>query len=425
MTVAESATGVNALPQQKVHIIGIGDDGSAGLTSTARQLIDNADRVFGSSTILGRVSGGRQREPVSGDLAQLVQLIEAHPDDRLVILATGDPLFYGVARFLCDQLGKERFEVVPHVSSMQLAFARVKESWDEAYLSNLATTDLNVVCEKCRTAEKVGLFTTEDHSPAAVAQSLLDRGIDYFSVYVCENLGSPDERVTQCNLDEVSRQKYSPLNVMILVRRPDVPDRPTEIAGQQLFGNPDEAFLQSKPKRGLITGAEVRVIALAELGLQPQSTVWDVGAGSGAVAIEAAQVAHAGRVYAIEMDVEDYQLVAENAQRFGVTNLIPVLGAAPDAWSDLPDADAIFIGGTGRAVSEICRLAVQRLRPRGNLVANITSINHVAATHEVLRTAGLHPLVRMISVSLSTEQMENIRFEAFNPTFLVTAKREA
>jgi len=409
--------------QQKVHIIGIGDDGGEGLTSLARKLIDGADLVLGSDSVLGRVSGGKQRQSIAGSLESLERQIQSHADCKLVILASGDPLFYGVARYLCDQMGKDRFEVVPHVSSMQLAFARVKESWDEAYLSNLATADLNLVVEKTRTAEKVGLFTTDDQSPAKVAQALLDRGIDYFSVYVCENLGSPDERVTQGNLDDVARQQFAPLNVMILVRKPDVPDRPTAIAGGRLFGNPDEMFLQSKPKRGLITRAEVRVIALAELALQPQSTVWDVGAGSGAVAVEAAKLAHAGRVYAIEMDVQDYQLIVENAQRFGVTNLVPVLGAAPDAWSELPDPDAIFVGGTGRAVSEICNMAVQRLRTGGTLVANITSINHVAATHEVLREADWNPTVRMISVAVSTDQMESVRFEALNPTFVITAKK--
>jgi len=408
---------------QKVHIIGIGDDGGEGLTSSARQIIDSADLVLGSQASLGCVKSGKQREPISSNIDDLVRKIEVHADGRLVILATGDPLFYGVARYLCDQLGKDRFEVVPHVSTMQLAFARVKESWDEAYLSNLATTDLNLVVEKTRTAEKVGLFTTEEYPPSKVAAALLERGIDYFSVYICETLGSPDERITQCDLREVVQQQFSPLNVMILLRKPGSPDRPTELVGRRLFGNPDEAFLQSKPKRGLITPAEIRVLALAELQVKPSSTIWDVGAGSGAVAVEAAQLATAGRVYAIEMDPEDYQLISENAQRFGVTNLISILGAAPQAWGDLPQPDSIFVGGTGRAVSEICKLAVDKLRPGGTLVANITSINHVTATTDVLRESGLNPLVRMISISLSTDQMESVRFEALNPTFLVTARR--
>ena len=109
---------------------------------------------------------------------------------------------------------------------MQLAFARVKESWDDAYLTSLATQPLELVVEKARTAAKVGLFTTDAAPPAAVAQALLDRKIDYFTAYVCENLGSPDERVTHEELVEIAKQDFSPLNVLILLRKPGVPDRP-------------------------------------------------------------------------------------------------------------------------------------------------------------------------------------------------------
>src|SRR5690348_8811243 len=161
-----------------------------------------------------------------------------------------------MARFLCEKLGKDRFEVMPHVSSMQLAFARVKESWEEAYLTNLANHSLDHVIEKIRTAEKVGLFTTESNTPAAVAEALLARRIDYFNAYVCENLGSPDERVTQGTLKELAEQEFAPLNVMVLVRRAGAPDRPSERIGRRVFGNPDEVFLQTKPKKGLLTPSE-------------------------------------------------------------------------------------------------------------------------------------------------------------------------
>src|SRR5690348_15605117 len=99
-----------------------------------------------------------------------------------------------MARFLCEKLGKDRFEVLPHVSSMQLAFARVKESWDEAYLTNLATQSLERVVERVRSAEKVGVFTTEECPPKALARAMQEKGLDYFTFYVCENLGSRDER---------------------------------------------------------------------------------------------------------------------------------------------------------------------------------------------------------------------------------------
>ena len=166
-----------------------------------------------------------------------------------------------MARYLCDRLGKDLFEVVPHVSSMQLAFARIKESWEDAYLTSLAGRPIEAVVDRIRTAEKVGLFSSDDCPPARLAR-LLDRGIDYFRAYVCENLGSPDERVTQAELADLAAMDFDPLNVMILIRKPNRPDRRQPASRHRLFGNPDDAFAQSLPKRGLITQAEVRAIAL-------------------------------------------------------------------------------------------------------------------------------------------------------------------
>lgn len=410
---------------EKVQIIGIGDDGIEGLTAAARARLQQAGLILGARQTLAAVEGHpAQKLDISGDLEQIVKRIEAAKTESIVILASGDPLFYGTARFLCDRLGKDRFEVTPHVSSMQLAFARVKESWDDAYLTSLATQPLDLVAEKARTATKVGLFTTDQSPPAAVAQALLDRGIDYFTVYVCENLGAPDECVTQGELDEVATQQFGPLNVMILVRKPGVPDRPASMKGRRLFGNPDEAFLQSHPKHGLLTPAEVRSIALAELDIGRSSVVWDVGAGSGSVSIEAAQVAAAGSVYAIEMDPEDYALIAANAERFGVTNLIPVLGQAPDAWQGLPKPDAIFVGGSGRHIRGLVEQAFEQLKSGGRLVANVGSIENLAEVRKVLHKAAGDTKVLMINISRGNDQLDRLRFESLNPTFLIAAVRE-
>ena len=406
---------------KKVHIIGIGDDGLDGLTSAARQLIDDAELMLCAEPSLAADKRTAGVEIVA-DFDGMVRRIADHPDHRIVILATGDPLFYGTARFLWDRLGKDRFEVLPHVSTMQLAFARVKESWDEAYLTNMANQALDRAVERIRTAEKVGLFTTEQTPPAKVAQALLERQIDYFSAYVCENLGSPDERVTQGELSDVAGQEFSPLNVMILIRKPNVPDRPAAMIGRRLFGNPDEAFLQSKPKRGLLTPAEVRSIALAQMDIGPASIVWDVGAGSGSVAIEAAQIASDGTVYAIEMDLEDHQLISANADRFGITNLVPVLGKAPDVWNELPDPDAVFVGGTGRAIAHIVEDAFQRLRSRGRLVATVASIENVATVHSILSKSS-DANTWMIQLARSNQQFDRLMFESLNPTFLISAMK--
>src|SRR5262249_34085808 len=154
----------------------------------------------------------------------------------------GDPLFYGVARYMCDRLGKEAFEVLPHVSSMQLAFARVKETWEEAFLSNLATHPLGNVLDRIRVAETVGLFTSEEEGPPQLAGDFWARGLASSHVYVCENLGAPAEPVTHGELAAIAEMEFAPLNVVILVRKPGRPDRPAQPARFRRFGNPDDFF---------------------------------------------------------------------------------------------------------------------------------------------------------------------------------------
>ena len=139
---------------EKIYIVGIGDDGLEGMTAAARELVENADLLIGEeSTLVDNVKA--EKFVVSGNLDAAVDRLTAGSDKRIVVLASGDPLFYGFARYLCDRLGKERFEVLPHVSSMQLAFARVKESWEEAYLTNLASHALESVVDKVRIMNKV------------------------------------------------------------------------------------------------------------------------------------------------------------------------------------------------------------------------------------------------------------------------------
>ncbi len=408
-----------------MHIVGIGDDGVEGMTAQARRVLESADVLLGPESCATLLPASlAERLETTANLEELCDRIEAAGPRRLVVLASGDPLFYGTARYVCGRLGKDRFEVVPHVSSMQLAFARVKESWEEAFLANLSGQSIERVVDKIRGSETVGLFTSEQWPPSAVARTLLDEGIDYFQAYVCENLGSPDERVTQGSLADIAAEAFGPLNVMILVRRARAADTPGH-AGSRLFGNPDECFLQSRPKRGLLTPCEVRSLALAELGLHAGSVVWDVGAGSGSVSLEAARIAHAGLVHAIEMDPDDHRLITANAERFGVSNLKAVLGKAPEAWKGLPDPDAIYVGGSGRDVAMLVEEAWKRLKAGGRLVTACNSIENLAAVHAILRARSGNAAYWMVNIARGIEQMDRIRFEALNPTFLIAATKPA
>jgi precorrin-6Y C5,15-methyltransferase (decarboxylating) len=413
--------------RSKIVIVGIGDDGLAGLTESARRVVAEADVVLGAPATLRLLEGiPCRRVPLDADMGTaLKQVREALSARNPVLVSGGDPLFYGVARYLCDRLGKDQFEVVPHVSTMQLAFARVKESWEDAFLTNLAGRPIEAVVDRIRTADKVGLFSSDEHPPGKLARALLDRGIDYFRAYVCENLGSPDERVTQAGLEELATLEFDPLNVLILVREPNRPDRARGGGRYRLFGNPDDAFAQSQPKRGLITQAEVRSIALAQLDIRPTSVVWDIGAGSGSVAIEAAQLAHQGVVYAIEPEPGDLALIAANAESFGVPNVRPVAGRAPEALAALPEPDAIFVGGTGRQVAPVLSAAFSRLAPGGRIAVNVATIDGLADAFQTLKGLAGEVHLWNVSIARGIDQLDRVRFQAVNPTFLLAATKRA
>jgi len=426
MAVPPDYKGIPVSPTQaKIHIIGIGSDGSAGLTARAREILNAADLLLGAESTLSVIGATKaERVRIGADLQETVRLLETNLGrKRIVVAAGGDPLFYGVARYLCDRLGKDNFEVLPHVSSMQLAFARIKETWEEAYLTNLANHPLEAVLDRIRTAETVGMFTSADDDPPAIARQLLVRGLDYFRAFVCENLGSPDERVTQGELAEIAdMEEFAPLNVMILKRKPDRPDRPRTPARFRRFGNPDDVFTQSRPKSGLITQAEIRAIALAQLDIHPGEVVWDIGAGSGSVAIECAQLAQPGVVCAIEQDAADYHLILANAEMFGVKNVKAVHGAAPAVFAGLPAPDAVFIGAT-KEVTHLIQAAYRALRPGGRLVVNVATLERLSAIYEQLKSLA-HPVqVLLVNVARGMEQMETLHFEAVNPTFVLSVTR--
>ncbi|MDW8224123.1 MAG: precorrin-6Y C5,15-methyltransferase (decarboxylating) subunit CbiT, partial [Gemmatales bacterium] len=185
------------------------------------------------------------------------------------------------------------------------------------------------------------------------------------------------------------------------------------------FGNPESAFAQSQLKTSLITKAEVRAIALALLNLQPTSTVWDIGAGSGSVAIEAAQLAEHGLVFAIEQDAADYHLILANCERFGVRNVRAIHGTAPAIFRELPRPDAIFVGGTGKEVSRLLEAAWEALLPGGRLVINVATLDTLTRMYETLRRFGPPVEVMLIQIARGVQQFDSLRFDAENPTFLL------
>ena len=408
---------------QKIHVIGIGSDGLFGLTTLERDILAQCEIIFGSENVLRLVESLKGEKRKTGpDLQELCESLQRLDVGKMVsLLVSGDPLFYGVVRYLSEKIGKDRFEVHPHVSSMQMAFARVKESWDDAYLTSLQNQSLDKVIEKIRVSETVGIFTNIVENPREIAKRLLARGIDYFKVFVCENLGGKDERVTQAELSEIVEMDFDPLNVLILKRKPGRPDIPATSCTPRLFGNPDDIFAQSRPKTGLLTQSEIRAIALSRLSVKPTSVVYDIGAGSGSVSIEAAQLCYSGMVYAIEQDAADYHLILANAEKMGIRNIKAIHGIAPEVFQGLPRPDAIFVGGIGKEVTGLLDAAFETLVPQGRMVVNVGSVENLYVCVNTMRKIDPEFEVLMVQISRGLNQYGSLRFEAINPSYLLTA----
>ena len=187
------------------------------------------------------------------------------------------------------------------------------------------------------------------------------------------------------------------------------------------LGLPDEAFAQKRPLRGLITKSEVRAVSLYKLGLRRSSVVWDIGAGSGSVSLEAAIVASEGTVYAVERDPECLEMLHHNVAHVGPTNVVVVEGEAPDALNALPTPDCVFVGGSGGRLADILNHVASRLRTGGNTVVNLASIERVGQTQERLCSLGFDVELTMISASRGKALPDGtMRLAAENPVFIIT-----
>jgi precorrin-6Y C5,15-methyltransferase (decarboxylating) len=192
------------------------------------------------------------------------------------------------------------------------------------------------------------------------------------------------------------------------------------------LGLPDDAFEQRRPLRGQITKREVRAVSLYSLGLRPDSLVWDIGAGTGSVALEAALIAHRGRVFAIERDPESLPLLERNVARFSPGNVQVVPGEAPQALAGLPDPDSVFLGGSGGRLAELLEAVVRRLRPQGTVVANLAALERAQEAYHRLQDLGLAVELAMVSAARGKEMPGGgVRLEALNPVFIVIGARPA
>lgn len=408
-----------------VVLAGLGMAGE-DLGPRTQHWIDRAEVLVGGSRHLQAFPEHRaEKIRLESPLDRILERVEeSSRRRRTLVLASGDPLFFGIGRRLVEFLGKERLFVLPNITAVQYLAARLAEPWEDMKVISLhgrgmASGGQQWLREVGRHS-KTALYTDPHHTPAKIAQLLLEAGISDRRFIVGEDLGLPSENIQFLSLQEARKKEFSPLNLVLILPTADS-TRAEENREMPVFGLSEQAF---QHQAGLITKTEVRAIVLAHLQLRPHLVLWDLGAGSGSVSIEAARLVPLKQVVAVEKNADRFRDLVENVNRFDCAEILPLCDRAADVLSQLPDPDRIFVGGAGEDLLSILQQAIARLRPGGRIVQTVVTLDTLQTVNEFWRDKPFEVAVTQVQVNRSVPILATFRLEALNPIFIVTAWRK-
>jgi precorrin-6Y C5,15-methyltransferase (decarboxylating) len=373
-----------------VTVVGTGV-GPADLTEQHREAILAADVLVGGARQLGLFAGQTAATWVLGSdpTATLEAVRQESADKRVVILASGDPLFFGIGQRALEVFGPENVAFLPNVTALQHAFARLKLPWNGARTISAHGREATNFFAELAYPGLIAIYTDPENTPDRLAKIFLEFGMPNRRVAVVEEIGSKEERFREMDLLQSVEKRFAPLNVMILC--------PVEVQRPAArLGLAEELFSKEK---SLITKQEARAVILAELRLKPGEIMWDVGAGSGSVGIEAVRVAPGLRVYAVERQPERLEMIRENVQRLGGFGVKAIHGEAPQVLADLPNPDRVFIGGSGGRLGAILNEIEGRLQEGGRVVVSAVTPETLGRAQEYLEKTNLSHEWLLLQVS--------------------------
>ncbi len=383
----------------KIHVIGITVSGDP-LTEENRRLIAQADVLVGGRRHLSLVSAQQGRKiPITADVGSVLAEIDRcfSEDLRVVVLATGDPLLFGIGNTLIDHFGQEAVAVEPGISAPQVALSRLGMKTHQAVtLSRHGARhdDLRGLLDHA-----VGIILTSHGSGVGqVAREVTTRfpWTKTWRGHVCQCLGTPQETIDTLPLARIAETNQFKEPNLLVVENPNPIPLPGITAE---FGRPDEVFIH---KHGLITHPEVRAITLSKLRLPAAEVLWDVGAGSGAVGIEAGLLNPYAQVFAVEKNGERIKHITANIEQQGAQNVTPIHGDALAVCSALPCPNRVFIGGGGASLPALLDLCHERLLENGIMVVNTITIESFETVHHFAR--GRQKEVQCMTVQISRMQ---------------------
>ena len=408
-----------------INIIGTGM-GHEDMTMFHMKLVKDSDLLIGGKRQLALFPDySGERVKITGNIPELVLKIKAAlPLRRIVVLASGDPLFYGMGSTLARHLPESQLRIHPNVSSLSAAFAKIRLPWQDAKVISLHSAG-------SQDPELLGLsnhnkfffLTSPKRGPAFIAKQFKQLGVAGFKFCVLENIGdSKREKITWfSDVETISHTAFSDPNVVIVTKdqEPVVHKGVFDNVSHETFlGMPEEAFRHTG---GLITKPEVRVLSLSKLKLnRPDHILWDIGSGSGSVGVEAAPMIPEGKVIAIEKDPSRIKDIEYNINKFKLTNICVHEMIFPDEKTQLPLPDRIFIGGGGKGLQQVICSAAKALRPAGVLVVNTVVIDNMACALKALNNLGMSPEVTHVQISRSAAIGDGQRLSPLNPVWIIS-----
>ncbi len=399
-----------------VTVVGMGLDPQNLPPKNAARIMEAEVLVGGKRHLETYASHGAEKIEISTPLDAVITIIDERDrdDKNVVVMATGDPMFFGIGATLVQELGHDRVEVMPNVCTLQVAVSKARLSWPEvATVSLHGREDMHPLFEALMYNAKVALLTDERNIPAAIAQALLDKGAENYRMWVFEDLETPRERVEVYDLKVASTRSFSKLNMVLL-------ERVNRQSEGLYMGIPDDRFVT---KDGQITKWPVRATSLAALRLRPGDVLWDLGAGCGALSIEAAAVLGSGYVLAVEKRADRVALIRKNIRRCNALLVEAVHGAVPDCLPDLPDPDRVFIGGGLSRDMSILEKVMERLPSRGRLVANCALMETLCGVRGLLHEQGWKPDVTLLHAAQSKPLGTDVHLLGGNPIFIVAGRK--
>lgn len=427
----------------KLYVIGIG---YKPLDKRAREIIFNSSVILASNRLFDVFKGYEEYEPVKdrvkviNNVDETIAFIRAYVQDTppnpplskegyggVVLLASGDPTFFGIGRRAVREFSKDMVEIIPDLSCIQIAFSRIKESWDDAFLMSLhggphpekrrrLPHEINDIPSLLQRHNKIAILTDKENNPSEIAKVLSLSPIAHSLLpvmYVCEKLGYPDEKITEGTPEEIAAMSFAEPNV-IIIQRSAVSGQPSIVH----FGLKEDDISHS---RGFITKDEVRAVTIHKLRLPQRGVLWDIGAGSGSVSIEIARLYPELKIFAVEKDEEQINHIKGNKVRFDLANIEIIKGEAPEALNTLPSPDRVFIGGSGERLKEIMDYVIEKQVKL--IVINAATIETLNDAVQCFEDHGFNVAISEISVSRAKTIAGKRHMNALNPIFIITGEK--